>query len=138
MTEVVCKTTNGAPLCERLLVADKPWERLRGLLGRNELPAGEGILLRPAGSVHTAFMRFAIDVVFVGKDQTVLKIARQVPAWRAVGCRGAKAVIELAGGECSRRNLEVGDELTFGQRDGQSSRVIAQRSWSRQRPPILR
>ena len=135
MTELVRKL-NGAPVCEHLVVADKPWTRLRGLLGRAELSPEEGILLRPAGSVHTAFMRFAIDVVFLDKSLRVLKIARQVPPWHAVGCRGAKAVVELSAGECSRRNLEVGDELA--QRDGQSSRVIAQRSWSRQRPPILR
>jgi uncharacterized membrane protein (UPF0127 family) len=112
MTELVRKT-NGALVCENLIVADKPWTRLRGLLGRKGLPAGEGMFLRPAGSVHTAFMRFAIDVVFLDKSLRVLKIEPNVVPWRAVGCRGAKAVIELSSGEFSRQNVAVGDELAF-------------------------
>ena len=100
-------------MCEHLQVADKPWTRVRGLLGRKGLPSGEGMFLRPAGSVHTAFMRFAIDVMFLDKSLRVLKIEPDVRPWRAVGCRGAKAVIELSSGECSRRQVAVGDELAF-------------------------
>ena len=129
---------DGSVLCERLRIADRAWSRLRGLLGRSDLPRGEGILLRPAGSVHTAFMRFPIDVVFLDADDRVVKVAHALPPWRAVGSRGAKAVVELAAGECSRRDVQAGDELRLLQRDGQRSRVIAQRSWSRQRPPIFR
>ncbi len=99
-------------MCERLVVADRPWTRLRGLLGRDRLEPGEGILLRPAGSVHTAFMRFAIDVVFLDKSLRVLKVAHAVPPWRMVGCRGAKATLELGAGECARRNVRVGDALS--------------------------
>ena len=86
---------------------------MRGLLGRQELPRGEGMLLRPAASVHTAFMRFAIDVVFLDADLRVVHLARQVPPWRVVGKRGAKCVVELPAGECSRRDFEVGDELVL-------------------------
>lgn len=89
---------------------------MRGLLGRKELPRGEGMLLRPAASVHTAFMRFPIDVVFVDRNGRVLDIARSVRPWRAVACKGAKAVVELAAGECSRRDIEVGDDLVLPQR----------------------
>jgi uncharacterized membrane protein (UPF0127 family) len=137
VTELIRKT-NGAPVCEDLLVAERPWARMRGLLGREHLPPGEGLLLWPAGSVHTAFMRFAIDLVFLDRDLRVLKVEAAVRPWRTVGCRGAKAVIELASGECARRNIRVDDELALTQREDQTSRVIAQRSWSRQRPPILR
>jgi uncharacterized membrane protein (UPF0127 family) len=137
MTELVRKTS-GTPVCENLIVAEKPWARLRGLLGRDDLAPGEGMLLRPAGSVHTAFMRFAIDVVFLDKELRVLKVEPVVRPWRAVGCLGAKAVIELASGECTRRRIRVGDELALAQRDDQTSRVNAQRSWSRHLPPILR
>src|SRR5207249_5589534 len=54
---------NGDVICEHCLLADTPWTRLRGLLGRRGLGADEGLLLRPAGSVHTLFMRFRIDVI---------------------------------------------------------------------------
>jgi uncharacterized protein len=80
---------------------------MRGLLGRRGLESGEGLLLRPASSVHTLFMRFPIDVVFLGGDGEVLKVARRVPPWRTVGCRGAKAVVELPAGEAGRRGVRV-------------------------------
>jgi uncharacterized membrane protein (UPF0127 family) len=107
---------DGIVVCERCLAAGSPLARMRGLLGRKELPRGEGMLLRPAASVHTAFMRFPIDVVFVDGAGRVLDIAHSVRPWRAVACRGAKAVVELAAGECSRRDLETGDELVLPQR----------------------
>ncbi|MDQ5820330.1 MAG: DUF192 domain-containing protein [Actinomycetota bacterium] len=87
---------------------------MRGLLGRKELPSGDGILLRPAGSVHTFFMRFPIDVMFLDRELRVLDIAAEVRPWRTRGARGAKAVLELTAGECARRGLEAGDLLTLG------------------------
>ncbi len=86
---------------------------MRGLLGRKELPSGEGILLRPAGSVHTFFMRFPIDVVFLDRDLRVVCVAEDVPPWKARGSRGAKAVLEIAAGESARRKLVVGDTLSL-------------------------
>ncbi len=86
---------------------------MRGLLGRKELPSGEGILLRPAGSVHTFFMRFPIDVVFLDRDLRVVSVAEDVPSWKTRGARGAKAVLELAAGEIARRKLVAGDKLSL-------------------------
>jgi uncharacterized membrane protein (UPF0127 family) len=88
----------GGVVCERCVMATNAALRLRGLLGRKELPAGEGILLRPCGSVHTFFMRFPIDVVFCDRDLRVLAVAAEVPKWRVRGQRGAKVAIELAAG----------------------------------------
>ena len=102
---------DGRVVCEHLLVAARPLRRMRGLLGRSDLPEGEGILLRPAGSVHTFFMRFPIDVVFLDKEDRVLGIESTVPPWRTANRRGAKSVVELAAGECERRGLRVGDRL---------------------------
>lgn len=103
---------DGRVVCERLLVAARPLRRMRGLLGRAGLPAGEGILLRPAGSVHTFFMRFPIDVVFLDREQRVVGIEPALPPWRTSGRRGAKAVVELAAGEAARRGLQVGERLS--------------------------
>jgi uncharacterized membrane protein (UPF0127 family) len=102
---------DGRVLCERCFVADSAVARMRGLLGRSGLESGEGLLLRPASSVHTFFMRFPIDVVFLGRDGEVLKVAERVPAWRTAAARGAKAVVELPAGEAARRALRVGDRL---------------------------
>jgi len=89
---------------------------MRGLLGRSELPEGEGIVLRPGWSVHTFFMRFPIDVVFVDADQVVVKIAPNLRPWRTATSRGARDVVELAAGECARRGLAVGDRVTWAAR----------------------
>jgi uncharacterized membrane protein (UPF0127 family) len=87
---------------------------MRGLLGRRELPSGEGILLKPASSVHMAFMRFPIDAVFLDRDFRVMKVASDLRPWRAAGSRGAKAVLEIPAGEADRRGLTVGDRLIAG------------------------
>lgn len=98
-------------VCERGVVADRALSRMWGLLGRRQLPAGEGLLLEPAPAIHTAFMRFAIDVVFLDAYMRVLKIVPAVPPWRSVAARHARAVLELAAGEARRRGLTVGDRL---------------------------
>jgi len=104
-----------APVCERCTVADTPILRARGLLGRSGLEPGEGILLRPASSIHMFFMRFAIDAVFLDRDLVVRKVVRDLKPWRIAGARGAKAVLELAAGECERRGVRPGDRLSLAE-----------------------
>ncbi|MBA3384088.1 MAG: DUF192 domain-containing protein [Actinobacteria bacterium] len=87
--------------------------RMRGLLGRSDLPQGEGILLRPAGSIHTFFMRFPIDVVFLNEEDVVVKVVHRLAPWRAAGEKGAQSVLELAAGEAESREIEVGSTLRF-------------------------
>jgi hypothetical protein len=70
------------------------------------------MLLRPASSIHTAFMRFAIDAVFLDREDRVLKVAADVAPWRMAACRGARAVLELPAGEAERRGLRPGVSLT--------------------------
>ena len=84
---------------------------MRGLLGRRSLPGGEGILLRPAGSIHTFFMRFPIDAVFLDRELVVVGIETDLAPWRAAARKRAYAVLELAAGECDRRGLREGDAL---------------------------
>ena len=112
MPEVALANDDGTVVCERCLLAETPLARLRGLLGRDELPSGEGILLRPAGSIHTAFMRFPIDAVFLDAADKVVKVASAMRPWRTAACRGARAVLELPAGEATRRGLRPGVSLT--------------------------
>jgi uncharacterized protein len=112
LPQIALASDDGNVVCERCLLAETPLARLRGLLGRSDLPAGEGLLLRPAGSIHTAFMRFPIDAVFLDRSDRVLKVAHELAPWRMAGCRGARAVLELAAGEASRRGLHPGVSLT--------------------------
>jgi uncharacterized membrane protein (UPF0127 family) len=84
---------------------------MRGLMGRRLLPAGDGLLLSPAPSIHTGFMRFPIDVIFLDRELSVLKLVERLKPWRAAGARGARSVLELSPGEVARRGVEVGDFL---------------------------
>ena len=106
-------TADGTVVCSRCRIAKDPWTRMRGLLGRRRLDDGEGILLRPASSVHTWFMQFPIDVVFLDRELLVLRVVSGLGPWRAAGRRGAAAVLELAAGECTVRGVGVGDRLDW-------------------------
>ena len=112
LPEVALANDDGNVVCERCLLAETSLARLRGLLGRSGLSSGEGLLLRPAGSVHTAFMKFTIDVVFLDRDLRVLKVVPDLVPWRTAGCRGARAVLELPAGEANLRGLREGISLT--------------------------
>ena len=112
MKSVALRREDGTIVCERCLLAETALTRMKGLLGRRYLPPGEGILLMPAPSVHMAFMRFAIDAVFLDRDMRVVKIAADLKPWRAAGARGSKHCLEIAAGEAARRGLTVGDRLS--------------------------
>ena len=103
----------GQIVCERCYVAERSLPRIRGLIGWSELAPGEGMLLRPSWSIHTAFVRYPIDVVFLDDDLKVLSIAHLKP-FRAAFRWGAKAVLELPSGQCERIALKAGDRLGWG------------------------
>ena len=107
---------DGRVVAESVVVADSTGRRLRGLLGKKELPSGHAVLLRPAWSIHTAFMRFPIDVVFLDADQIVIKIVPNLPSFKTASCRGAREVVELRAGECERRGLALGDRVAWAAR----------------------
>ena len=106
-------TGDGNVVCENCLIAGSPWLRAKGLLGRRDLPEGEGILLRPASSIHMAFMRFPIDAVFLARDLTVLKVVNDLAPWRMASKLRAHSVLELPAGTCERNEIREGDRLTF-------------------------
>jgi uncharacterized membrane protein (UPF0127 family) len=114
---------DGNIICERCLVADRPHTRLRGLLGRSALSREEGLLLHPSPSIHTWFMRFPIDAVFLDADLQVIGVSPDLAPWRVAARRGARAVLELAAGEAARRRLEAGASLVL--MDGQGLAHVA-------------
>src|SRR5262245_26606982 len=110
---VLRREDDGQVLCERCVVADSLLRRLRGLLGRRSLNPGDGIVLRPGWSLHTVFMLFSIDVVFLDGNQVVIRVVRNLKPWRAATCRGARDVVELAAGEATRRRIQAGDRVSW-------------------------
>lgn len=85
--------------------------RRRGLLGRDSLGANEGLLLTPCIAVHTAFMRFPIDVIFIDGDGRAVRVVPEVRPWRMTASLRAHAVIELAAGTAAAADIQVGDLL---------------------------
>ncbi len=102
---------DGRVVCEEAILADGPLSRMKGLLGRKALSGREGLLLRPASSIHTAFMRFPIAAVFLDSDMRVVRVVADLKPWRVAGCRGARAVLELSAGESERRGVRPGDRI---------------------------
>ena len=85
-----------------------------GLLGRASLDADEGMLFRPAGSIHMLFMRFAIDALFLDRDLVVVDVVHGLKPWRMASRRGAKIVVELAEGAAAASGVRPGDRLSLG------------------------
>jgi uncharacterized protein len=90
--------------------------RNRGLLGRARLDDGAALILAPCSSIHTFFMHFAIDVLFVKKDGRVAKIYPALPAWRIAIALGAFAAIELPAGTAAASGTRSGDLVLLARR----------------------
>jgi uncharacterized protein len=112
-------------------VATSMWSRFWGLMGRRSLPGEEGLLIDPCNSVHTFFMRFPIDVLFLDGDGRVLKIASDLKPFRMAVGRGSRRVLEIAAGRSARASVHVGDHLTF--RDHIQTSHSGNRNGDRQR-----
>jgi uncharacterized protein len=109
MSTGVLRKAGGKMVCARCELADNPLKRMRGLLGRTGLEPGDGMLFRPAGSIHMFFMRFPIDVLFCDRDLVVVGVERDLQPWRTARRKGAKVVVELPVGGAD--GVEVGDRL---------------------------
>jgi hypothetical protein len=108
---IVNRTRQDSIVCARTEVADNLFTRMRGLLGRASLPSGDGMLFRGESSIHSAFMRFRFDAVFMDRELRVVGLAEDIPPWRARSARGARNILELAAGEIARTGVALGDEL---------------------------
>jgi uncharacterized membrane protein (UPF0127 family) len=100
---------SGRLVANRIELALDSRSRRRGLLGRDTLDKGAALIIAPCNSIHTFFMRFAIDVVFVARDGRVLKTCPRLVQWRIAFSIGAFAVIELPVGAISLSESKPGD-----------------------------
>jgi uncharacterized membrane protein (UPF0127 family) len=106
--------TSGEVVCTRSEVEEGVFGRMRGLLGRRGLEPGAGMLLAPAPSVMTFFMRFSIDVVFLDKEHRIVGISHTMRPWRVAAARHAFAALELPAGTAAACGLQKGDVLDIG------------------------
>ena len=102
----------GQCLADRLEIANTFWTRLRGLMLRRGLEDGKALWLRPCNGVHTFWMLFAIDVVFLDREMRVVKLVENMRPFRlTVPKRAARSVIELPAHTITQAGLQLGDQL---------------------------
>ena len=103
--------SEGGVVCERCVVADSFRLRLRGLLGRKSLGGDEGLLLVGSPSIHTSFMKFPIDALFLSRELEVIAVRPELKPWRISSRWKAKHILELRSGEAARRGVGPGARL---------------------------
>jgi len=106
----VLNSTKGTVVAEEVSVARSFWSRFCGLMLRRPMADNQALLIEPSGSIHTAFMRFPIDAVFLDRDRTVVKVAENVRPYR-VSLSSGHSVLEMVAGCARRAGVERGDQL---------------------------
>ena len=106
--------TKNTILAEKVEVAHTLCKRMVGLLNRREFHRGEALIIKPCNSIHTLFMHFPIDVVFVDRQNRVIKIISRLKPWRLSGIYlSAQLCIELPAGTIESTHTCTGDPLSF-------------------------
>ncbi len=98
---------------ENVRVADNPWKRLRGLLGRSSLGPSEGLVIKPCQQVHCFFMKFAIDVIFLDRQNAVIVIHTLKPNQVSPLVHLAVSVLEVSAGSAAANGIKIGDRLEY-------------------------
>jgi uncharacterized protein len=109
--------TRQTVLAEAADVANTSAKRRTGLLKHERLEPGEGLLIAPCSAVHTFFMKFPIDLVYIDRKRKVRKVRSAVPAWRMSACLTAHSIIELPAGTVERTRTVAGDQLAIDKLD---------------------
>ena len=109
----ITNLTRKTELGDSIDLADTSAKRRTGLLKHERLAPGEGLWIVPCESVHTFFMKFPIDVVFLNKKRKVVKIRAAMPRWRMALCLWAHSVLELPSGMAAATDTARGDQLEF-------------------------
>jgi uncharacterized membrane protein (UPF0127 family) len=103
--------TRGTSIGEAIDTAESSAQRRTGLLKHDKLDEGAGLWIIPCEAVHTFFMKFAIDLIYLDRKRKVRAIVRALPPWRFSMCLPAHSVLELPPGTIDRTNTQKGDEL---------------------------
>ena len=110
----IVNVTQDRVLADKVQEAYNWKQRLKGLLGQAELKPGEALFIRPCSSIHSLFMRFRFDAVFIDKKGKVLHLIQAMKPWRISKIVfGAWGVLELPEGVLSETNTVEGDCLVF-------------------------
>ncbi len=102
----------GRLVVARLEIARTLWEQSVGLMGRRGLHEDDGLLILRCNSIHTCFVKFKIDAVFLDAELRVVRVCPNLAPWRIAGpiC-GAKSTLELPAGTVRQKQITVGQRL---------------------------
>lgn len=109
----ITNLTRRSVLAHSVEIADHGSARNKGLLGRDNLAAGEGLWIVPCEAVHTVGMKFPIDLIYIDRNKKVKKVRSNVSPWRLSGCLTAHSVIEVSSGTVDISKTRPGDILEF-------------------------
>jgi uncharacterized protein len=109
----VSNLTRNTVIATHMEVADSGSRRSKGLLGRARLAPGEGLWIVPCEAVHTFFMQFPIDLIYLDRDKQIKKLRSAVLPWRMSACFFAHSVLELPAGTIRETQTQPGDTLEF-------------------------
>ncbi len=109
--------TRNTVLGESVEVADTSAKRRAGLLKHTRLDPGSGLWIVPCESVHTFFMKFPIDLIYLDKHRKVRKVRHAVPPWRLSACLTAHSILEFPAGTAQESGTLPGDELSIEKLD---------------------
>ena len=104
---------SGELISGKAFVADSFFKRFLGLMFRKSMDLEEALIFHHTNSVHTCFMRFAIDVVFLDKNMQVCKIYQSLKPWRLAGSLPAKMTVEFPANKLSTKDISIGDTLSL-------------------------
>lgn len=105
--------TRASLLGDSIDVADDRAKRNTGLLKHSGLKRGQGLWIVPCEAIHTFFMKFAIDVVYIDRKHRVRKVVRALGPWKLSMCLPAHSVVELPAGVIDETQTQKGDQLEF-------------------------
>ncbi|OIO36833.1 MAG: hypothetical protein AUJ74_00975 [Candidatus Omnitrophica bacterium CG1_02_44_16] len=104
--------TTGEIIADNVRIAQDFMSRSIGLLNRQNLNENEALLIKPCPSIHTFFMKFPIDVLFLSKEGNIVKIAHSLKPWRLSGCLlGCFMVLELPPGKVLKTTIKLGNVI---------------------------
>lgn len=113
-TVQIFNVTKGVVIAQQARVGTSLGQRLKGLLGKANLLPDGALILNPCSSIHTFFMRFTIDVLFLDKQMRIIKIIQNMPAYRfSPIVWGSQMTIELPAGKIAQSSTQIGDLLEF-------------------------
>jgi uncharacterized membrane protein (UPF0127 family) len=115
MMAILENKTQNKILLKDLMIADQMYSRMKGLLGTKDLSEQQGLWIHRCNSIHTFFMKFSIDCVFLDAEMHIKDIVFAVPPGRIVLPRwGSSSVIEMKSGLAKQKEFKVGDQLYVG------------------------